>query len=159
MPEPAHKESTPTETVGAIAHAEAAVEGAVAGQRRAEAELHRDKLRFEGIVQSAMDAIITVDESQKIVLFNQAAENMFQWSAEDMLGRPLDRLMPERFRSAHAEHIREFGRSGITTRQMGALGVIMGIRSTGEEFPIEAAISQIGVAGTRYYTVILSDLS
>ena len=159
MPEPAHKESTPTETVGAIAHAEAAVEGAVAGQRRAEAELHRDKLRFEGIVQSAMDAIITVDESQKIVLFNQAAENMFQWSAEDMLGRPLDRLMPERFRSAHAEHIREFGRSGITTRQMGALGVIMGIRSTGEEFPIEAAISQISVAETRYYTVILRDIT
>ena len=155
LAESARKESTPAEAVEAIAHAEAAVEGAMAGQRRAEAELHRDKLRFEGIVQSAMDAIITVDEGQKIVLFNQAAEDMFQWSAQDMLGRPLDRLILERFRSAHAEHIREFGRSGITTRQMGALGVIMGVRSTGQEFPIEAAISQIGVAGMRYYTVIL----
>lgn len=143
----------------ARAHAEAAVLGAVAGQRRAEAELHRDKLRFEGIVQSAMDAIITVDEGQKIVLFNQAAEDMFQWSAQDMLGQRLDRLIPERFRSAHGEHIREFGRSGITSRQMGALGVITGIRSNGEEFPIEAAISQIGVEGTRYYTVILRDIT
>ncbi len=159
LAESARKESTPAEAVEAIAHAEAAVEGAMAGQRRAEAELHRDKLRFEGIVQSAMDAIITVDEGQKIVLFNQAAEDMFQWSAQDMLGRPLDRLIPERFRSAHAEHIREFGRSGITTRQMGALGVIMGVRSTGQEFPIEAAISQIGVAGMRYYTVILRDIT
>ncbi|MGC3973369.1 MAG: PAS domain S-box protein [Nitrospira sp.] len=159
MPEPAHRESIPTEAVEAIAHAEAAVEGAMAGQRRAEAELHRDKLRFEGIVQSAMDAIITVDEDQKIVLFNHAAEDMFQWSAQDMLGRRLDRLIPERFRSAHAAHIREFGRSGITTRQMGALGVIMGIRSTGEEFPIEAAISQVGVEGTHYYTVILRDIT
>ncbi len=159
LAESARKESTPAEAVEAIAHAEAAVEGARAGQRRAEAELHRDKLRFEGIVQSAMDAIITVDEGQKIVLFNQAAEDMFQWSAQDMLGRPLDRLIPERFRSAHAEHIREFGRSGITTRQMGALGVIMGVRSTGQEFPIEAAISQIGVAGMRYYTVILRDIT
>ena len=159
LAEAARKDSTPAEAVEAIAHAEAAVEGAMAGQRRAEAELHRDKLRFEGIVQSAMDAIITVDEGQKIVLFNQAAEDMFQWSAQDMLGRPLDRLIPERFRSAHAEHIREFGRSGITTRQMGALGVIMGMRSSGEEFPIEAAISQIGVAGTRYYTVILRDIT
>lgn len=157
--ESARKESTPAEAVEAIAHAEAAVEGAMAGQRRAEAELHHDKLRFEGIVQSAMDAIITVDEGQKVVLFNQAAEDMFQWSAQDMLGRPLDRLIPERFRSAHAEHIREFGRSGITTRQMGALGVIMGVRSTGQEFPIEAAISQIGVAGMRYYTVILRDIT
>ena len=159
LAESARKESTPAEAVEAIAHAEAAVEGAMAGQRRAEAELHRDKLRFEGIVQSAMDAIITVDEGQKIVLFNQAAEDMFQWSAQDMLGRPLDRLIPERFRSAHAEHIREFGRSGITTRQMGALGVIMGVRSTGQEFPIEAASSQIGVAGMRYYTFILRDIT
>ena len=132
---------------------------AEAGQRRAEAELHRDKLRFEGIVQSAMDAIITVDDAQKIVLFNQAAEDMFRWSAQDMLGRRLDRLIPERFRGVHGEHIREFGRSGVTTRQMGSLGVIMGVRSNGEEFPIEAAISQIGIEGLRYYTVILRDIT
>ncbi|MDR4471282.1 MAG: PAS domain S-box protein [Nitrospira sp.] len=129
------------------------------GQAPAEAELHRDKLRFEGIVQSAMDAIITVDDAQKIVLFNQAAEDMFQWSAQDMLGRRLDRLIPERFRSVHGEHIRAFGRSGVTTRQMGSLGVIMGVRSSGEEFPIEAAISQIGIEGTRYYTVVLRDIT
>jgi PAS domain S-box-containing protein len=143
----------------ARARAEAAVVGAVAGQRRAEAELHQDKLRFEGIVHSAMDAIITVDEAHKIVLFNQAAETMFQWGAEEVVGRPLDRLLPERFRSTHDEHIREFGRSGITTRQMGALGMVMGVRANGEEFPIEAAISQIGVEGTRYYTVILRDIT
>ena len=143
----------------ARARAESAVVGAVTGQRRAEAELHQDKLRFEGIVHSAMDAIITVDEAHKIVLFNQAAEKMFQWGAEEVLGRPLDRLLPERFRSTHHEHIREFGRSGITTRQMGALGMVMGVRANGEEFPIEAAISQIGVEGRRYYTVILRDIT
>lgn len=129
------------------------------GHGRAEAEHHRDKLRFEGIVQSAMDAIITVDDAHKIVLFNQAAEDMFQWSAQDMLGRRLDRLIPERFRSVHGEHIREFGRSGVTTRQMGSLGVIMGVRSNGEEFPIEAAISQVGIEGMRYYTVVLRDIT
>ena len=143
----------------ARARAESAVVGAVTGQRRAEAELHQDKLRFEGIVHSAMDAIITIDEAHKIVLINQAAERMFQWGAEEVLGRPLDRLLPERFRSTHHEHIREFGRSGITTRQMGALGMVMGVRANGEEFPIEAAISQIGVEGRRYYTVILRDIT
>ncbi|MBS0171064.1 MAG: PAS domain S-box protein [Nitrospira sp.] len=129
------------------------------GQGRTEAELRRDKLRFEGIVQSAMDAIITVDDAHKIVLFNQAAEDMFGWGAQDMMGRRLDRLIPERFRGVHSEHIREFSRSGVTTRHMGSLGVIMGVRANGEEFPIEAAISQIGIEGIRYYTVILRDIT
>ncbi len=143
----------------ARALAEEAEVGAALGERRAEAELHQDKLRFEGIVHSAMDAIVTVDDAHKIVLFNQAAEKMFQWGAEEVLGRPLDRLLPERFRSVHNEHIREFGRSGITARQMGALGMVTGVRANGEEFPIEAAISQIGTDGTRYYTVILRDMT
>ena len=152
-------ESANAAVAEARALAEAAVMGAVAGQRSAEAEMHRDKLRFEGIVRSAMDAIIAVDEGQKIVLFNQAAERMFQWKAEEMVGRPLDRLIPERFRSVHGDHIRQFGRSGITTRQMGALGMVMGVRADGGEFPIEAAISHIGVEGARYYTVILRDIT
>ncbi|MBI4001445.1 MAG: PAS domain S-box protein, partial [Nitrospira defluvii] len=148
-----------TQAESARADAEAAVLGAVAGQRRAEEELLRDKLRLEGIVQSAMDAIITVNEEQKIVLFNQAAEHMFEWSATEMLGRPLDRLIPERFRDFHEEHVRRFSQSGVTTRQMGALGMITGIRASGEEFPIEAAISQIGLEDTRYCTVILRDIT
>ncbi|MDR4478273.1 MAG: PAS domain S-box protein [Nitrospira sp.] len=152
-------ESANAAAAEARALAEVAVMGAVAGQRSAEAEMHREKLRFEGIVRSAMDAIIAVDEGQQIVLFNQAAERMFQWKAEEMVGRPLDRLIPERFRSAHSDHIRQFGRSGISTRRMGALGMIMGVRADGVEFPIEAAISHIGVEGARYYTVILRDIT
>lgn len=152
-------ESARVAAVEARGHAEAAVLGAVAGQRRAEEEMLGDRLRLEGIVQSAMDAIITIDERHRIVLFNQAAERMFGWTAADLLGRPLDRLIPERFRGTHAEHIRQFGRSGVTTRQMGALGTITGVRAGGDEFPIEAAISQIEVEGTRYYTVILRDIT
>lgn len=152
-------ESAKAAAVEARAYAEAAVLGAVAGQRRAEEEMLGDRLRLEGIVQSAMDAIITVDEEQRIVLFNQAAESMFEWKATEMLGRPLDGLIPGRFRGAHGEHIRRFGQSGITTRQMGALGMITGMRADGEEFPIEAAISQIGMEDKRYYTVILRDIT
>lgn len=152
-------ETARSAAVEARVHAEAAVLGAVAGQRRAEEEMLGDKVRLEGIVQSAMDAIITVDERQRIVLFNHAAERMFGWTAADLLGRPLVRLLPERFHAAHAERIKEFGRSGITSRQMGSLGTITGVRAGGEEFPIEAAISHIEVAGTRYYTVILRDIT
>lgn len=143
----------------ARADAEAATLGAVAGQRRAEEQVREENLRLEGIVQSAMDAIISVDENQKIILFNQAAERMFQWSVEELLGRPLDRLIPERFRGTHGEHIKRFAQSGITTRRMGALGRITGLRANGEEFPIEASISQVGVEGRRYFTVILRDIT
>ncbi|WHZ24272.1 MAG: Multi-sensor hybrid histidine kinase [Nitrospira sp.] len=152
-------ESARVAAVKARGHAEAAVLGAVAGQRRAEEEMLGDKVRFEGIVQSAMDAIITIDERHRILLFNQAAERMFGWTAADLLGQPLDRLIPERFRGIHAEHINRFGRSGVTTRQMDALGTITGVRAGGEEFPIEAAISQIEAEGTSYYTVILRDIT
>lgn len=143
----------------ARADAEAAALGAVAGQRRAEEQMREENLRLEGIVQSAMDAIISVDENQKIILFNQAAERMFQWSAGELLGRPLDRLIPERFRSTHGEHIKRFAQSGITTRRMGALGRITGVRANGKEFPVEASISQVGVEGRRYFTAILRDIT
>lgn len=143
----------------ARADAEAAVMGAVAGQRRAEERMREDNMRLEGIVQSAMDAIISVDEDQKIILFNQAAERMFRWSAGELVGRSMDCLIPERFRRTHGEHIRRFGQSGVTTREMGALGMITGLRAGGEEFPIEASISQVGVEGKRYFTVILRDIT
>lgn len=140
-------------------HATEEVAAAEAARQRAETKVLASKLRLEGIIQSAMDAIITIDDEQLIVLFNRAAEEMFECKAEAMLGRPLDRLIPERFRRAHHDHIKRFGQSGVTTRQMGALGMITGLRTGGEEFPIEAAISQIEVEGTRCYTVILRDIT
>jgi PAS domain S-box-containing protein len=117
------------------------------------------QLRLEGIIQSAMDAIITVDEQQKIVLFNHAAEQMFGCSAAEAVGQPLDRFIPARFRGAHHDHMAAFGRSGATTRRMGTLGQVNGLRADGTEFPIEAAISQVGVEGKKYFTVILRDIS
>jgi PAS domain S-box-containing protein len=117
------------------------------------------QLRLESIVQSAMDAIITIDEAQRIVLFNRAAEDMFLCKAEDVLHQSLGRFIPERFRKQHRVHIENFGKSGVTSRKMGALGVISGLRSNGEEFPAEAAISQVGIADARFYTVILRDIT
>ena len=152
-------ESAKAAAVEARAYAEAAVLGAVAGRRRAEEQRGEDKSRMEGILQSAMDAIISIDEHQHIVLFNQAAERMFEWSVEEMMGQPLDRLIPERFHSMHHEHIRRFGQSGVSNRRMGALGKITGVRAGGEEFSIEASISQVGVEGSRYFTVILRDIT
>ena len=127
--------------------------------RRAEQALQESQDQLAGIIASAMDAIITVDESQHVTMFNAAAEKIFRCRAEEALGQPLDRFIPERFRAAHREHIQFFGRTNVTRRDMGMLGAISGVRCDGEEFPIEASISQFEVAGQKFFTVILRDIT
>ena len=121
--------------------------------------LRMSEARLAGIVASAMDAIITVDERQRIVLFNAAAERMFRCPAKDALGQSLDRFIPDRFRIAHREHIRAFGETNVTQRTMGRARTLSGLRSDGEEFPIEASISQIDSEGHRLFTAIVRDIS
>jgi PAS domain S-box-containing protein len=106
-----------------------------------------------------MDAIISVDEDQRIVLFNQAAERVFRWPRGAILGQPLDLLIPERYRPAHRGHIERFGRTATTSRGMGSQTVLYGLRADGEEFPIEASISQHDEGGRKLYTVILRDVA
>lgn len=115
--------------------------------------------RLEGIVLSAIDGIITINEKQDVVVFNPAAEQMFGVSAAEALGKPISQFIPERFRNGHERHIQAFHKTGVTNRRMGSLGAISGRRANGEEFPIEASISQADVGGERLSTVILRDIS
>jgi PAS domain S-box-containing protein len=128
-------------------------------QKRAEVSQRESRDRLAGIVSSAMDAIITVDENQLIVLFNAAAERMFGCAASEALGQPLDRFIPERFRRSHTEDVRRFGETGGTSRAMGRLGALVALRADGSEFPIEASISAIEVGGRKLYTVIHRDIT
>jgi hypothetical protein len=127
--------------------------------KRAHDELREGEARLEAIVQSAMDAIITVDSNQRIVLFNQAAEQVFGVSAAHVLGETLDRLLPLRFREAHQAHVTRFARTGATSRRMGVQTALWGLRSDGSEFPVEASISQAVVGGHTLMTVILRDIT
>ena len=106
-----------------------------------------------------MDAIISVNEEQRIVVFNAAAEVMFRCPAHEAVGKPLDRFIPPRFRSVHTHHIEAFGRTGVTSRSMWTPGTLVGLRADGEEFPIEATISQVETGGQRFFTVILRDVT
>jgi len=126
---------------------------------QAEQAVREAQARMAGIVASAMDAIITVDSQQRILVFNAAAVRIFRYSEAEALGQPLERLIPERFRSAHSAHVRQFGETGTTNRAMGQLGALWAVRSDGEEFQIEASISQVEVGGQKMFTVILRDVT
>ena len=112
-----------------------------------------------GIVTISADAIICVNDGQRITFFNEGAERIFGYSSDEIMGQPLETLIPQRFRSAHSEHVRSFGRSSTRARRMGERGQISGLRKSGEEFPAEAAISHIGSEGQRIYSVVLRDVT
>jgi PAS domain S-box-containing protein len=117
------------------------------------------KSLMPAVVASAMDAIISVDENQCVILFNAAAEEMFQCPRKEALGQKLDRFIPERHRTAHRHHVKDFGSGGKTTRAMGRLGTLCGLRANGEEFPLEASISRVEVGGRKIFTAILRDVT
>lgn len=122
-------------------------------------ELRESKQRLDCIVTSAMDAIVCVDERQRIILSNAAAEQMFGYASEELMGKSLDLLVPMRFQAGHAAHIAAFDREGTTVRKMGSLRPITGVRKNGEEFSIEASISRQEAAGHRFFTAIMRDIT
>ncbi|HQS89781.1 ATP-binding protein [Polaromonas sp.] len=125
----------------------------------ADEALRGSEARMRGIVESATDAILTVDKDQCIVLYNPAAEKMFGWPAVEMLGKRLDTLIPARFRAAHAGHIQRFAEIGTMSRRMGDGTVLYGQRANGEEFPVEASISQLVTGEGTLFSVILRDVT
>jgi two-component system cell cycle sensor histidine kinase/response regulator CckA len=129
-----------------------------------------EKARAEGflrsVLNSAMDAIVTIDEQQRIVTFNTGAEQMFRSPAEAAIGGLLDRFIPEAVRQQHASYVRAFGAqasparamAAATTRSpMGRRRSVSGCRADGTLFPLEASISQVAIGERRYFTAICRD--
>jgi PAS domain S-box-containing protein len=131
----------------------------ITDRKQAETELSASKERLAAIIESAMDAIITLDADQHIVVFNKAAETIFGCAAAEAIGHPLDRFIPARFREAHRRYVQHFGATGATSRSMYSPSTLHGLRANGEEFPLEATISRVTVGGEKLYTVILRDIT
>ena len=129
-------------------------------RQRVADELRASEAKFSGILAIAADAIITIDESHCIMHFNRGAEEIFGWDAVDVIGKPLNILLPDRFRGGHDRLIEEFGKGSDIARRMGHRRAVSALRRDGTEFPAEASISKLDLPdGRRIYTALLRDIT
>ncbi|MCH8196974.1 MAG: PAS-domain containing protein [Proteobacteria bacterium] len=128
-------------------------------RKRAEGELVESRRRFAGILEIADDAIISMDEEQNIEIFNSGAERIFGYSAAEVLGKPLDMLLPSGFTQAHKRHVENFRDSSDTARIMGEPREVFGLRRDGAVFPAEISISHLELEGKHIFTAFLRDVT
>ena len=124
--------------------------------------LRRSELRLSGIIQNAIDAIITIDDEQRIVLANPAAAVMFGTTVETMRGSTIDNFIPLRHRKGFQGYVRNFNKVRISFFKMGSSYAdydVTGLRANGDEFPIEASISAMVEDERRFTILILRDIS
>lgn len=114
---------------------------------------------FSGFLAVSADAVIAVDEEQRIIFFNQGAEQIFGWTASEVGGQYLAMLLPHRYRPQHRGHVEGFGAAHGKARLMGERQQISGLRKSGEEFPAEASIQRMVVNDRNVYAAVLRDVS
>ncbi len=131
----------------------------LAERQGVEEALRVSRARLAGIVEVTDDAIISIDANQRITLFNHGAERTFGYRAEELLGQPLDILIPQRFVEAHVRHVERFVSCADTLRPMNERGAVFGLRKDGTEFPAEASIFKFEAGGEKVLTVRLRDLT
>jgi PAS domain S-box-containing protein len=131
----------------------------ISERKQAEEALHASQARLAGIVNISEDAIIAINSAQYITLFSHGAEKIFGWQAGEMLGQPLDLLLPKEYQAVHRQKVQSFMTSGDVLRPMNSRGMVFGQRKNGKIFPAEASISQFEVGGEKMLVVRLRDIT
>lgn len=114
---------------------------------------------YENILNNAIDAIISIDAARRVILFSRGAERMFGYLSEEVLGEPLDMLLPERFATTHEQHLHDFAASGVSAKSLSNRRPLSGRRKDGSEFPAEINVSRTVVDGETTFTAILRDIT
>lgn len=121
--------------------------------------LIRSEATFAGIVDSAAEAIISLDADRNIIQFNRGAEQIFGYSAEEILGQPLNTLMPERFHAHHDSFWAEFATGPGKSQLMNEAELVLAKRKNGEELPVEASVSRVELSDRTVFSVVLRDIT
>jgi PAS domain S-box-containing protein len=120
--------------------------------------LRESEAKFRSVMESAIDAIISGDVSGNIRAWNSAATALFQYSEEEVIGRPIELIIPERFRKRHREGIRRVS-SGGPSHVIGKTVELAALRKDGSEFPVELSLATWFLDDQRYFTGIIRDIS
>lgn len=131
----------------------------ITDQKRAEANARESEANLSKMMAVAPDAIVAMDQDQRIRVFNQGAEKVFGYSSSEVMGEPLDILLPERYRGHHSRHIENFLAATDDSRLMSERSEIFGLKKDGTEFPAEASISKLEIGDETILTVMLHDVS
>ncbi|MFZ9898201.1 MAG: ATP-binding protein [Gemmatimonadaceae bacterium] len=127
---------------------------------RAASAWRASEAKFAGLLEISMDAIITVDVTQRILQFNRSAERIFGYVAAEVVGEPLGMLLPERYRGRHAGMVRQFAGAPAHAGQMADPCELFGLRRDGIEFPAEASISTLAMPdGSMVFAVLVRDIT
>ena len=125
---------------------------------RVEGEHRRQSAWLRGLIQTTQDALVTIDRESRIVLFNPAAQRIFGYAPEEVIGEDVSVLMPPPYRSEHAGYVERYERTG-EARAIGRIRVVEALRKSGERFPIELSVAAVEVDGETRYGAFIRDIS
>ncbi|MGL5794238.1 MAG: PAS domain S-box protein [Waterburya sp.] len=132
----------------------------ISERKQTEIALRENQQKLTGILDHADEAIITINERQQIQLFNQGAEKIFGYQVHEVIGQPLDILIPRAYRQAHRQHVEKFNHSHERSRTMTERNTnIYGRRKNGSKFPAEASIAKLQTREGMLFTVMLKDIT
>ena len=130
----------------------------ISERKSMEAAVRTSELRFRTVANSAGDAIVCINDRGQITFWNPAARSIFGYDESDILGKNITALIPDRFRSNHSRGFSKTVRGG-ETGIMNKVVEVVGLRSNGEEFPIELSVSPARAEGQHFYTAIVRDVT
>jgi PAS domain S-box-containing protein len=158
MTAPKSPPEAPEALISAKRRLEDELQAVILEQRRLEGALRASEAQLAGVLAIAGDAIIAVDDEQRIITYNEGAEQVFGWKKDEVLARSLDMLIPAQLRDTHRAHIRALKAEPLRARRTGMRNIV-GLRKNGEEFEAEAEVSMLDLESSSLFTVVLRDIS